>query len=50
LVFSCKELIDSGDLDILADFSGKIGIRFVHLADEIVEIMGLKVDLVAKKD
>ena len=36
------------DLDILVEFHDKIGIRFIDLADELENIVGIKVDLVSK--
>lgn len=47
--YSRKEQNDSSDLDILVEFSGKIGIRFVDLADDLEKIVGFKVDLVSKR-
>jgi uncharacterized protein len=47
--FSRKEQNESSDLDILVEFDGKIGIRFIDLAEEIEQLVGLKVDLVSKK-
>jgi predicted nucleotidyltransferase len=47
--YSQKTQKDSSDLDILVEFSDRIGIRFVDLADELEKIIGLKVDLVSKK-
>ncbi|HPR30860.1 MAG TPA: nucleotidyltransferase family protein [Prolixibacteraceae bacterium] len=47
--FSRKEQNDSSDIDILVEFSGKIGIRFIDLADDLENILGSKVDLVSKK-
>lgn len=47
--YSRKEQNDSSDLDILVEFSDKIGIRFVDLADDLENIIGFKVDLVSKK-
>jgi uncharacterized protein len=47
--YSRKEQKDTSDLDILVEFSGRIGIRFVDLADDLEEIVGFKVDLVSKK-
>jgi predicted nucleotidyltransferase len=44
-----NEQTEISDLDILVDLNGKIGIRFIDLADEIEVITGLKVDLVSKK-
>lgn len=47
--YSRKEQKDASDLDILVEFTGKIGIRFVDLADDLENILGIKVDLVSKK-
>jgi predicted nucleotidyltransferase len=47
--YSRKEQNDSSDLDILVEFSDRIGIRFVDLADDLEKIVGFKVDLVSKK-
>lgn len=47
--YSRKEQNDSSDLDILVEFSDKIGIRFIDLADDLENIVGVKVDLVSKK-
>ncbi len=47
--YSRQEQNDSSDLDILVEFSDKIGIRFVDLADDLENIVGFKVDLVSKK-
>jgi len=46
--YSRKEQDDSSDLDILVEFSGRIGIRFIDLAEELEKIVGFKVDLVSK--
>jgi predicted nucleotidyltransferase len=46
--YSREENTDDSDLDILVEFNDIIGIRFVDLADEIEEIVGLKVDLVSR--
>ena len=46
--YSRKEQNDSSDLDILVEFSEKIGVRFIDLADELEHIIGFKVDLVSK--
>lgn len=40
---------EHSDLDILVEFSGKIGIRFIDLAQELETLTGLKVDLVSRK-
>lgn len=47
--YSRREQNDSSDLDILVEFSDKIGIRFIDLAEDLEDIVGLKVDLVSKK-
>jgi len=47
--YSRKEQKDTSDLDILVEFSDKIGVRFIDLADELETIVGFKVDLVSKK-
>jgi hypothetical protein len=46
--YSREKNTNDSDLDILLEFNDKIGIRFVNLADEIEEILGLKVDLVSR--
>ncbi len=47
--YSRMEENQNSDLDILVEFSGKIGIRFIDLAEELENILGVKVDLVSKK-
>ncbi len=47
--YSRREQDDSSDLDILVEFSDKVGIRFIDLADDLENIIGFKVDLVSKK-
>ena len=46
--YSRKEQNEKSDLDIMVEFYDKIGIRFVDLAYEIEDIVGMKVDLVSK--
>lgn len=46
--YSRREQNDSSDLDILVEFSGKIGVRFIDLAEDLENIIGFKVDLVSK--
>ena len=36
------------DVDILVEFDGKIGSRFIDLADELESALGIKVDLVSR--
>lgn len=46
--YSRKEQCENSDLDIVVEFSDTIGIRFIDLAEELENIVGLKVDLVSK--
>lgn len=46
--YSRRDNNDASDLDILVEFSDKIGIRFIDLAEELENIVGFKVDLVSK--
>ena len=46
--YSRGEQKSNSDLDILVEFSGQVGIRFVDLAEELEELLGVKVDLVSK--
>lgn len=46
--YSRKEQNESSDLDILVEFTGKIGVKFIDLADDLEHIVGFKVDLVSK--
>lgn len=41
-----NEATEKSDIDILEDFEKPIGLEFVVLADELEEILGVKVDLV----
>ena len=47
--YSRREQNESSDLDILVEFSDRIGVRFIDLADELESIVGFKVDLVSRK-
>jgi len=47
--YSRKEQNETSDLDILVEFSDKIGIRFIDLAEDLEKIVGFKVDVVSKK-
>jgi len=46
--FSRKENTNNSDLDIIVEFHDRIGIRFIDLAEEIENLVGVKVDLVSK--
>jgi len=39
------EQTQSSDVDILVEFSEPVGFLFIHLADYLEEILGVKVDL-----
>ena len=47
--FARNEQTDDSDLDLMVEFNDKIGIRFIDLADEIEDYIGIKVDLVSRK-
>lgn len=47
--YSREEQNDLSDIDILVEFSDKIGIRFIDLAEDLENMVGFKVDLVSKK-
>lgn len=46
--YSRNEQNKKSDLDIIVEFNGKIGIRFIDLADELEDLIGFRVDLVSK--
>ena len=46
--YARKEQKEESDLDLIVEFNGEIGIRFIDLADEIENLIGFKVDLVSK--
>lgn len=39
------EETEESDVDILVEFEEPVGLEFVHLADYLEEILGVKVDL-----
>jgi hypothetical protein len=43
------EATELSDVDILVEFNGNIGWQFLTLADELEQLLGLKVDLVSRK-
>ena len=47
--YARKEQNDESDLDLMVEFNGKVGIRFIDLADEIESLIGFKVDLISRK-
>ena len=40
------EQTKESDVDVLVEFSGPVGFLFIHLADYLEEIFGVKVDLI----
>lgn len=47
--YARKEQNETSDVDILVEFSDKIGIRFIDLAEDLETIIGAKVDLLSRK-
>ena len=47
--YARNEQTDTSDVDIMVEFNGKIGVKFIDLANDIEKALGLKVDLVSKK-
>jgi predicted nucleotidyltransferase len=47
--FARNEQTNKSDLDIMVEFSDKIGIRFIDLAEDLEDYIGIKVDLVSRK-
>ncbi len=46
--YARQEATRESDLDVVVEVDGKIGSRFIDLAIELEEILGLKVDLVSR--
>ncbi len=46
--FSREEQNNESDVDVMVEFEGDIGIRFIDLANELENILDCKVDLVSK--
>jgi predicted nucleotidyltransferase len=46
--YARNEQVDKSDVDLVVEFNDKIGVRFIDLAEEIENIIGIKVDLVSK--
>ncbi|UCS91973.1 nucleotidyltransferase family protein [Echinicola marina] len=47
--YARNEQSDYSDVDLLVEIDGRIGSRFIDLAEEFEKLLGLKVDLVSKK-
>lgn len=46
--YSRNEATPQSDIDVMVEFERPIGLEFVDLAEELEEILGVKVDLVSK--
>ncbi|MFP5470819.1 MAG: nucleotidyltransferase family protein [Bacteroidia bacterium] len=46
--YARNEQQSKSDVDILVDVDGNVGVRFIDLANEIEDIIGIKVDVVSK--
>lgn len=47
--FARNEQTDQSDIDIMVEFDGSIGLKFIDFANELESLLGLKVDLVSRK-
>lgn len=47
--FARGEATEQSDVDILVEFNARIGWQFLTLAEELEQLLGLKVDLVSRK-
>ena len=47
--YARKEQGPKSDLDLMVEFHSRVGSEFIELADELEEILGMKVDLVSRK-
>jgi len=47
--YARNQQTDESDLDILVEFNRPIGLEFIDLADELEQLLGIKIDLVSKK-
>lgn len=46
--YARNQQAETSDVDILVDFKEPIGIEFIDLAEELEQLLSLKVDLVSK--
>ena len=46
--YARDEQTEGSDLDLMVEFNDTIGSKFILLADELEEALGLRVDLVSK--
>ena len=47
--YARNQQTEESDLDLLVEFNRPIGIAFIDLADELEQILNVRVDLVSKK-
>lgn len=47
--FARSEQTEDSDIDLLVELNGRIGSKFIDLAEELENSLGQKVDLVSKK-
>ena len=47
--YARDEQTDVSDIDILVEFDQPVGFLFIHLADYLEEILGVKVDLITSE-
>ena len=47
--YARNQQTDESDIDILVEFNKPIGIEFIDLAEELEQILSVKVDLVSKR-
>jgi len=46
--YARNEATESSDVDVLIELNGKIGIKFIDLAEEIEACLGIKTDVISK--
>lgn len=47
--FTRPDFSEDSDIDILVEFDQPVGIEFIDLAEELEDLLKIKVDLVSKK-
>lgn len=46
--YARNEATEKSDVDVLVELNGKIGIKFIDLAEEIEACLGIKTDVISK--
>jgi predicted nucleotidyltransferase len=46
--YARNEATESSDVDVLIELNGKIGIKFIDLAEEIEACLGIKTDVISR--